>query len=184
MLDLCYNCLMDNQYKNKNKPVKLEKINNFEIPLDTLELPELEEKKEQSERNFSNFDKKQKDKVLTEKKEVDNIGQVGVKNNQNLSDELILTKAVEDILADGLTNLFQDLDQSQKILFKQKGEQTATTIAVMLKSVKYKIYEVLDLIRNWLFIIPGINKFFLEQEAKIKTDKILLLDTKNKNFKI
>jgi hypothetical protein len=30
----------------------------------------------------------------------------------------------------------------------------------------------LKLIREWLLIIPGVNKYFLEQEAKIKTDKI------------
>jgi len=28
---------------------------------------------------------------------------------------------------------------------------------------------------NWLKLIPGVNKFFLEQEAKIKTDEVLKL---------
>jgi len=32
---------------------------------------------------------------------------------------------------------------------------------------------------DWLKILPGVNKFFLEQEAKIKTDKILALKNKN-----
>ena len=31
----------------------------------------------------------------------------------------------------------------------------------------------MSLIREWLKVIPGINKFFLEQTVKIKTDKII-----------
>jgi hypothetical protein len=36
------------------------------------------------------------------------------------------------------------------------------------------VKKILALIRDWLKLIPGVNRFFLEQEAKIKTDKILL----------
>ena len=37
------------------------------------------------------------------------------------------------------------------------------------------LFKIIDVIKKWLSIIPGINKFFLEQEAKIKTDKIMEL---------
>jgi len=29
------------------------------------------------------------------------------------------------------------------------------------------------LIKKWLLLIPGVNKYFLEQEAKIKADEIV-----------
>ena len=181
---LCYNYLMDNQYKNKNNHANLEKINNFEMPPESLESLELKEKKDKFEKNFPSREEKHKNKMLSEKNENATTIHTGINKNQSISEESILTKAVEEILSEGLNDLFQDLDQSQKTIFKQKGEQTAVTIAVMISSVKYKISEILELIRNWLFIIPSINKFFLEQESKIKTDKILLLDTKNKNLKV
>jgi len=50
----------------------------------------------------------------------------------------------------------------------------------MVGSFKIKARKVLHLIRDWLKIIPGINKYFLEQEAKIKTDKIIELAEQEK----
>jgi len=32
---------------------------------------------------------------------------------------------------------------------------------------------IMELVYEWLRMIPKVNKFFLEQEAKIKTDKLL-----------
>jgi hypothetical protein len=40
--------------------------------------------------------------------------------------------------------------------------------------------KIFVLIRAWLKIIPGVNRFFLEQEAKIKTDKILFVTEEEK----
>ena len=44
-----------------------------------------------------------------------------------------------------------------------------------MKSTKVKVKKILKLILEWLRILPGINRFFLEQEAKIKTDRIIQL---------
>ena len=57
--------------------------------------------------------------------------------------------------------------------FKKKGEETAGKIKELLKSFKDKTKEIVKLIKSWLKMLPGVNKFFIEQEAKIKTDKIL-----------
>ena len=43
----------------------------------------------------------------------------------------------------------------------------------MVRAYKVKVRDVVHLIREWLLVIPGVNAFFLEQEAKIKTDRIL-----------
>jgi hypothetical protein len=47
-----------------------------------------------------------------------------------------------------------------------------------MDSAKFKVKAIVDLIKKWLAIIPGVNKFFLEQEAKIKTDQIIALKQK------
>ncbi len=80
---------------------------------------------------------------------------------------------IEDILADDLKELYQTLSPAQKIQFRKEGEKTAARIEVLLKSVKIKVSEVLHLIRAWLSLLPGVNKFFLEKEVKIKTERIL-----------
>jgi hypothetical protein len=84
-----------------------------------------------------------------------------------------ITKAVEDILSDDLTDLFLRLPPEKKLSFKTAGEEVAGKIKIMMDSGKVKAKKILELIRDWLRIVPGVNKFFLEQEAKIKTDKLM-----------
>ncbi len=86
---------------------------------------------------------------------------------------------IEDILEEDLEKVYFKMSPEKQAEFKQAGEETASKIENLLREAKVKIKKILDLIRNWLKIIPGINKFFLEQEAKIKTDKIL--DIKEEN---
>jgi hypothetical protein len=162
---------MDNQYKNKSNLPDFEKISKL-VPESRLD--GFYEKKISKEIET-------KKNTVKHEKEHDLLGSVVTKND-NHHDELIFEKELENILADGLGDLYQTLDQTQQEIFKQKGEETARSISLLLKNVKFKIYEVLNLIRNWLFLIPGINKFFLEQEAKIKTDKILQINLKNKKL--
>jgi hypothetical protein len=45
-------------------------------------------------------------------------------------------------------------------------------IEAVLATGKSIAVKVLTIIKKWLQTIPGISKFFIEQEAKIKTDKI------------
>lgn len=84
-----------------------------------------------------------------------------------------VVKEVEVILAEGLAGVYQQLTPEKKREFKLKGEETAKKVAVLLMRVKLKFKEVFSLISAWLKIIPGINRFFLEQEAKIKADRIV-----------
>lgn len=80
---------------------------------------------------------------------------------------------IEHLLADDLTDLFLSLPDKQKWEFKKKGEETASKISDMIHSGKLKIKKIFDLIRDWLQMVPGVNKYFLEQEAKIKADKVM-----------
>ena len=81
-------------------------------------------------------------------------------------------KEIEDLLVAGFTDLYKQLEPAKKSVFKQRGEEIAAQITHILASGVMNIKKILKLIRSWLEIIPGINKFFLEKEAKIKTDKI------------
>lgn len=83
---------------------------------------------------------------------------------------------VEDILEDGLAEAYLKLSVADKQEFKTVGEQTAKKVTVLLRQTNVKIKEIFLLIVRWLKVIPGVNKFFLEQEAKIKTDQIIKLN--------
>ena len=84
-----------------------------------------------------------------------------------------ILKDIENLLADDLTDLFLALPDDKKWEFKQKGEETANKINEMIHGGKLKIKKIFDLIRDWLKMVPGVNKYFLEQEAKIKADKVM-----------
>lgn len=83
-----------------------------------------------------------------------------------------IQQEVEFVLSENIGDIFKQLPAQQKLQFKKTGEEIAMRITAMIKSGMIQIKKILELIRGWLTIIPGVNKFFLEQEAKIKTDKI------------
>lgn len=94
---------------------------------------------------------------------------------QNKTQEL---QAIEKVMASGLEEIYINLDPKTKQIVKAEGEATATKIEALLQSGKDVAKKVLQLIRAWLHKIPGVNSFFLEQESKIKTDKILAMTRK------
>lgn len=86
-----------------------------------------------------------------------------------------VTIQVEHILEEGLGEMYATLPPDAKVAFRERGEHVSEEIATMIRTFRVKISNVLRLIRSWLHTIPGVNKFFLEQEAKLKTDSILEL---------
>jgi hypothetical protein len=90
----------------------------------------------------------------------------------------LVYQEVEKVLEEDLSDVYFKLPESAKAAFRQKGEETASKITLLLKSTKVKIKEVFKLIVVWLKVIPGINRFFLEQEAKIKTAKLISIKDK------
>ena len=85
---------------------------------------------------------------------------------------------IENILSEHLDELFLTMTPQEQMAFKKKGEETAQKVNELMQETKIKVKEILVLIREWLKIIPGVNKFFIEQEAKIKTDRLLNLREK------
>jgi hypothetical protein len=89
-------------------------------------------------------------------------------------------KKIEDVLAQDLTDTFLSLPENKQALFKQKGEETAGKIRLLLDKTKVQTAKIFKLISDWLKLIPGINRFFILQEAKIKTDRIVHLHEQTK----
>jgi hypothetical protein len=89
-------------------------------------------------------------------------------------------RQIESILEEDLADLFFRLDPQTQLEFKMEGEKTIQGIDKVLAQTKIRVKKIVDLIRHWLKLIPGINRHFLEQEAKIKTDKILALADKDR----
>jgi len=80
---------------------------------------------------------------------------------------------VENILEEDLSDVYNSLDPKTKADFKKQGEQTTRIIIGLLHKVHIKTRLIIKIIVKWLKIIPGLNRHFIEQEAKIKTDKIV-----------
>jgi len=86
-----------------------------------------------------------------------------------------VTMEVEKILEDGLGDYVETMPEDARQRFLTKGRDVSTQIAVMVRGLKVELRRVVSLIRDWLLTIPGVNRYFLEQEAKIKTDRIIAL---------
>ncbi len=86
-----------------------------------------------------------------------------------------ITVRIEKVMEEGIADAYRELTPIQKQEFKMKGEETAYKIRELMKKTHVKIKDIFRLIYEWLRMLPGINKFFLEQEAKIKADKIIAI---------
>ncbi len=89
---------------------------------------------------------------------------------QAQKDEVVIE--VEKILEEGVGPFYASLPPEAKPVFKKRGEEVAKQIAEMVRTLHLKVSKVVKLITEWMKTIPGINKYFLEQEAKIKADML------------
>lgn len=82
-------------------------------------------------------------------------------------------KEIEDILSKDVADMYLAMPAERRVEFKAVGEATARKINDLLSSPKVQVMKIVDLIKKWLSMIPGVNKYFIEQEAKIKADEIV-----------
>lgn len=82
---------------------------------------------------------------------------------------------IEKFLSGGLEEAYLKMTASEREEFRRVGEKTAREINSILARAKVKTKKIINLIKKWLALIPGVSKFFLEQEAKIRADKIMEL---------
>lgn len=93
-----------------------------------------------------------------------------------------LLKEVESILEEDLGEVYHKMSPAAQAAFRQSGEETASRIIVLLRTVRHHTTRVYRLIAHWLKQIPGVNRFFLVQEAKLKTDKIIELEQERRDI--
>ncbi|MFA6106983.1 MAG: hypothetical protein WC745_04940 [Patescibacteria group bacterium] len=98
-------------------------------------------------------------------------GLAGISNQQKAGQAR--QKEVEKIMEENIEEIFISLPPERQAEFKLAGERTAAEINGLFEKGKATMKKIMDLVKKWLSILPGVNKFFLEQEAKIKADKIL-----------
>jgi len=84
-------------------------------------------------------------------------------------------KQIEKFLSGGLEEAYLKMTASEREEFRRVGEKTARDINSILTKAKVKTKKIIELIKKWLTLIPGVSRFFLEQEAKIRADKIMEL---------
>ncbi len=89
------------------------------------------------------------------------------------SPQVKIYKDVEKMLSRGLKDVYVALPSERKLLFKTQGEETARAITDRIMKHDIGVKDVWKLTSDWLGNLPGINKYFLEQEIKIKTDQVM-----------
>ena len=82
---------------------------------------------------------------------------------------------IERVLEENLVDVYLSLPPAARAKFKAEGEAAAFNIRAMIERAKVRAKDVLKIILAWLRTIPSVNHYFLQQEAKIKTDKIILM---------
>lgn len=87
-------------------------------------------------------------------------------------------REIEHILSEHIEDLYRRLPEQEKANFRDRGETAAQEIDTLLGQAKVKVKQILQIIISWLSLIPGINKFFIEQQAEIKTNKLLAIKEK------
>ncbi len=151
---------------------------------ETLPKPEVERKTE-IEPSKESIEKKEEEGFLEDALEgiKSKLGRGKKKQVQipQVRDEITLK--VEKVMEEGLKEAFHAMTPVQRQEFKIKGEETAIKIRELLKSTHVKVKKIFTLLVEWLKMIPGVNRFFLEQEAKIKADKIISLKHFDKHSK-
>lgn len=85
---------------------------------------------------------------------------------------------IDAYLSDGLSETFLAMPPAKQKIFKEEGELAAKKINLLLDEAKINVGKIITIIKNWLKLITGINRFFLDQEAKIKADKIIKIKNK------
>ncbi len=91
---------------------------------------------------------------------------------------------IEKIMEHDLSDIYSKMEGKIQRRFKTRGEKTAMKIERILgktQNITQNITKkVFKLILKWLNAIPGVNKFFIKQEAIIKTEKIINLKNKER----
>lgn len=168
---------MDNERKNEINKLDLKEFP--QTPAPKVEIPtpvpnQIEQIVSQETVDLGKKIEQTEDEIAQEGKTGAEMGGIVAQGQSNQA-YLARQKEIDQILSDGLKEIYVNMSADKQRQFKQVGEQTVRVINEMLDESKVKVNKIITLIRSWLSLIPGVNKFFLEQETKIRVDKIMKL---------
>ncbi len=168
------NQVKTNKYTNTSEALDLRESipENPATDVKRIELPPLPEQLETIEHNDNTFEDNIEEG--SSRAEQVGLGNIVVAGQARQRRE-IRYREIENVLADGLDDLYLGMDQSSQERFKKAGEEAGKSIDGLILKGRGTAKKIVEIIKKWLSLIPGINKFFLEQEAKIKADKIMNL---------
>lgn len=150
------------------------KKENLTLPQEQIKQPNIIEKPRSMEAEPHQRENTEK-QVQTEKRQPD-ISTFGVAGTYaRIQENEQHQKAIEDILARDIEEIYEKLPPAEQQKFKIAGEKAAKDINNLLSRATVQVKKILSIIKNWLLMIPAVNKFFLEQSAKIKTDELIKL---------
>ncbi len=167
-------------------PKKQEVEQSFQVPAEIpLPKPEARPKKAEAEKpveeaaeEYKKIDDEKPKKSIYVKKAAP---VAPVKDEKEEKSEVY--KELEEVLAEGLEGVYLSLDAKEQAEFRRKGEEATSKIEELVVNFKAKARDVLKLVKDWLLVIPKVNKHFLEQESKLRTDKVMMLAKKYKKTK-
>lgn len=92
-------------------------------------------------------------------------------------------KKIEAIMQEDVRELYQSMNAEEQEKFRDKGMEVGNKIEILITTFKAKARNLLKLLMGWLLLVPKANKYYLEQEAKKKTEELieLALEEKQKN---
>lgn len=111
--------------------------------------------------------------------ELPSVAPVSVPADEVTRDPVLMK--VERELEEGLWDAYKTMPAQARQRFKAEGEQVAKVIREGMATGSLVAKNVIKLIMDWLKLIPGVNKWFLRQEAKSKTDAIMAMQEEQKN---
>ena len=168
---VCYNFIMPDKIFINNKeggPELLEKKKNDEAKKqEDLLSPEKE--------TFFDPGKEGGNQIVSEISAAENNNNVFIAASNAQRDFQAREKKIEKLLESDLAEIFLNMSPEKQEEFAVKGEEISRKINKLLEKAKITLKEIISLIKEWLQIIPGVNKYFVEQEAKIKADEIIRL---------
>lgn len=119
--------------------------------------------------------------VAETKKNIEVNNPTGVSSSANTNQIAVtevkseLRLAVERVMEADLRDLYLAMTPTERQIFKKKGEETAKEITSLMEKTKINLNKIIKLLFGWLRLLPGVNNYFIEQEAKLKADQLFKL---------
>jgi hypothetical protein len=68
---------------------------------------------------------------------------------------------------------YAKLSPDKQLRFRTFGEQISGDIEILLNQKKVDVHKISDLVKSWLELLEGVNRYFILQQSTIIVSKIL-----------